>query len=437
MASSYSYNIEFVEDTLHVGFNPDIKATGDRIVQDAKIQLDQLITSQQLPQGGLLKINGPASVPVSYLIAHELGHLFATIAVFDPKIGGERQNRYVVVINYAPQYKVGDILEFNGTQITKISSNIANNNDRSSFLLDLQDNILKVGFNPSVTASNAQIAVDATARIEELITNQELPGDYILKINGRTSVIASYVIAHKLASFTSAIAVFDPKIGDRGLDRYIITIEHGSGYSIGDTLEYVVPQRQTAKIVICGSPNTGKTCLREGLKQAIRKIPNIPDSYFLFISGCPDGDGAWFLETAQQYPDVARELKDKYQASFTAEFARGKAAEINAIQNSLLVFDVGGKITPENWIIMSKATHAVILAKNDEELAEWQKFCHKLDLPIVAIIHSDLEAKSDVIQYEGDRLKGIIHCLLRGEDISSRPMVKELAKLSIDLVNGN
>ena len=72
------------------------------IVRDAKAQLDKLIESQQLMTGGLLKINGRASIPVSYLIAHELEHLFSTIAVFDPKIGGKEQNHYVVAINYDP-----------------------------------------------------------------------------------------------------------------------------------------------------------------------------------------------------------------------------------------------------------------------------------------------------------------------------------------------
>lgn len=148
MDSSYIINCQ--GNTLTVDFNKEITATGDRIVRDAKTQLDELLESKQLPLGGLLKINGRASIPVSYLIAHELGHLFSTIAVFDPKIGGKQQNKYVVVINYDPQYQVGDVLEFEGKDIIKVSSCQANYRDRSSFLIDLEDNILKVGFNPKI-----------------------------------------------------------------------------------------------------------------------------------------------------------------------------------------------------------------------------------------------------------------------------------------------
>lgn len=425
-----SYLIDYEDNTLTVDFNKDVTATGDRIVRDAKDQLEKLINSKQLPPGGLLKINGRASIPVSYLIAHELGHLFSTIAVFDPKIGGKQQNHYVVAINYDPQYRVGDVLEFNGDKIIKISSCQSHPSDRSSFLIDLEDNILKVGFNPSITASSNQIVADVTARLDELLAPDKLKGNFLLKINGRASVIASYAIAHKLAHLCSAIAVFDPKIGDRGIDRYITTIQHGSDFRIGDTLGYVVSQKTTAKVVICGSPNTGKTCFREGLKQALRNTPNLSDDHTLFISGCPDGDGAWFLETAQKYPEVARELKDKYKARFTRQFAIGKAAEISAIQNSLLIFDVGGKITEENWFIMSKATHAIILDKDKEGMKKWRKFCQiDLQLPIIAEIKSDLCAKSDAITYEDQLLTGRVHCLKRNEEISSRPMLQELAKL--------
>ena len=436
MNSSYIINCQ--GNNLTVDFNREITAMGDRIVRDAKEQLDKLIESQQLPLGGLLKISGRASIPVSYLIAHELGHLFSTIAVFDPKIGGEQKNHYVVAINYDPQYRVGDVLEFKENRIIKVNDCQASHCDRSAFLIDLEDNVLKVGFNPSITATNDQIVADVTARLDELIAENKINGNFLLKINGRASVIASYAIAHKLAHLCGAIAVFDPKIGDRGIDRYIVTIQHGSDYTIGETLKYTVAQKNTAKVVICGSPNTGKTCFREGLKQALKNISNLPDDYALFISGCPDGDGAWFLETAQKYPEVARELKDKYKASFTPEFAKGKAAEIRAIQNSLLIFDVGGKITQENWLIMSKATHAVILDKNEDDMTKWRKFCqNKEDLPVIAEIFSDLDAESDAIAYQDKLLTGKVHSLKRNEAISSRPMIKELAKLLVNLVVGD
>ncbi|WP_315789524.1 hypothetical protein [Fischerella sp. JS2] len=52
---------------------------------------------------------------------------------------------------------------------------------------------------------------------------------------------------------------------------------------------------------------------------------------------------------------------------------------------------------------------------------------------IVAIIHSDLEDKEDVIEFESPVLTGKIHRLMRGEDVSGREMVQMLAKVLVRL----
>jgi CRISPR-associated protein Csx3 len=56
---------------------------------------------------------------------------------------------------------------------------------------------------------------------------------------------------------------------------------------------------QPVKVVLCGPPHSGKSCLREGLKQAIRQIPNAPYPYVL--TACPDGEGAWYFEVDVPY----------------------------------------------------------------------------------------------------------------------------------------
>lgn len=71
----------------------------------AKIQTDAAIRDLKLPGGKLIKINGPASLPVACVLAHRLCHLFGVVAVFDPKISG-----YVVSISHDPAFKVGDVI---------------------------------------------------------------------------------------------------------------------------------------------------------------------------------------------------------------------------------------------------------------------------------------------------------------------------------------
>lgn len=55
--------------------------------------------------GELVLINGPASLPVAVVIAHGICHLFAAVAVYDPKLSA-----YVVAISHTDKYSVGDLI---------------------------------------------------------------------------------------------------------------------------------------------------------------------------------------------------------------------------------------------------------------------------------------------------------------------------------------
>ena len=429
-----SYLIELEGNTLKVEFNGDRNMPGDICLQDARSQLQELISTKQITGGSLLKIDGRASLAIGYFLAHELGHLYQAIAVCDPRLHGEQKNRYVVVISYVDEYCVGDLIEC-GDRVEKIETVIPNPKEQSTFFASVEGDLLKVFY---LKAPGNQIAADAAARIDELIAAGELKGGKLIRIYGIATLLTSYVIAHRLEHLYSAIAVFDPKICDVGIDKYIVALSHGFKGEIGSVLEYSVPQKTTAKVALCGYPGAGKTCLREGLKFAIKKNTQIADDFCYVISACPDGDTAYFLETAQKYPDVAKELRERIKKGFTEQFATAKATEIRNIPNSLLIFDVGGKISSHNWTIMSEATHVIILAKQ-EELSEqnlvqpWQQFCRDLRIPVVAIIYSDYHGTADTILQKEDILIGTVHHLDRQVDTSSRPTIQELADLLITL----
>ncbi|HLO88059.1 MAG TPA: CRISPR-associated protein Csx3 [Nostocaceae cyanobacterium] len=303
----------------------------------------------------------------------------------------------------------------------------------STYYISLEGDVLKVGFGATL-ATGDQIVRDAAARLDEMIASGELSGGSLIKINGRASVLVSQVLADKLSKLYEAIAIFDPKIGDKGLDRYVVTISKHSEYRVGDVLDVVRSQQPSLKVVICGFANTGKTCFRDGLKQALLQIPHAPESYF--ISGCPDGDGSWYGETARRDADLAQKLKAQYKAGFTPEFAQQKAKEIRSINTPILVFDVGGKVSPENRLIMAEATHAVILVKDESEIAPWKELCESLSLQVVAIIYSDCNITSDYIEVGSPMLKGRVHKLQRGEDVSQRPMVQALARVLVGICGG-
>ena len=187
------------------------------------------------------------------------------------------------------------------------------------------------------------------------------------------------------------------------------------------------------KIVLAGPPRSGKSCMREGLKQAIRAIPEAPYPYV--ITACPDGEGAWFQETVNQDPALAAACKAAYKAKFTPEFVERIRASVQNCSLELTLVDIGGITSAENEAICSGATHMVILAGDTARFAEWREFAKKVGLTVVAEIHSDYHGTEDNVQDLGPDgvLRGTVHHLERGEPVAKRPMIRALAEYLIGL----
>jgi len=188
-----------------------------------------------------------------------------------------------------------------------------------------------------------------------------------------------------------------------------------------------------AKIILAGPPRSGKSCLREGLKQAIRAIPGAPYPYV--VTACPDGEGSWFQETVNQDPELARELKEAYKAKFTPAFVARVEASVRNCALPLTLVDIGGIPSAENRVMVASATHAVLLAGDPSRLPEWREFCHDLGLAVTAEIVSDYHGAQDVVEGIGSDgvLRGRVHHLERGEPVAERPMVVALANLLVRL----
>ncbi len=99
-----TYNISLEGEVLRVGFGTP--AQNDQIVRDAVTRLGEMVAKGELAGGRVVKINGPASLPVAVTIAHAVVHIFGVIAVFDPKMG-----KYVVAVSHDPAYNPGDLID--------------------------------------------------------------------------------------------------------------------------------------------------------------------------------------------------------------------------------------------------------------------------------------------------------------------------------------
>ncbi|YAF95627.1 MAG: CRISPR-associated protein Csx3 [Nodularia sp. CChRGM 3473] len=308
----------------------------------------------------------------------------------------------------------------------------------TTYHISLDGDILQVKFGKP--GNGDQVVRDAAVRLDEMIASGELAGGKLLKIDGPASIAVSYLIAHKISQMYGAIAIFDPKIGKPGYKTYIVAATHTPAYKLGEIIETDEPQAQktkpTIKVVLCGPPQSGKSCLREGLKQAISNITGAPYPYV--ITACPDGEGAWFSDAARRDLDLARRLKDEYKAKFTSEFAQKAAGWVRSANTPLNIIDVGGRITDQNRLIMREATHAVILAGDEgkDKVPLWEEFCRDFNLHIIANLHSDYHGTEDKIIERSPLLIGTIHYLARGEDVSTRPMVQALAQVLVGLCGG-
>ncbi|MDM8565365.1 CRISPR-associated protein Csx3 [Candidatus Halobeggiatoa sp. HSG11] len=188
------------------------------------------------------------------------------------------------------------------------------------------------------------------------------------------------------------------------------------------------------KIVLGGPPHSGKSCLREGLKQAIRAIPNTPYPYV--ITACPDGEGCWHYEAVSCDPKNAETLKRDYKGEFTDSFVKRVSDDVKNCREPLTLIDIGGKITDDNIIICKHATHIILIAGNMDELDVWRNFSKHLNLQIIAELHSDYHGTEDtILKLENDNIyRGSIHYLDREDDSAKeRPTVKQLAKIIVEM----
>jgi len=152
--------------------------------------------------------------------------------------------------------------------------------------------------------------------------------------------------------------------------------------------------------------------------------------YPYVITACPDGEGAWFHETAAANPELAQQLKSENKTPFTSAHADRYAAEVRDCLLPFFFIDIGGRISDENIRICANATHAILIAANPTDLSEWRTFCRRLNIAILAELESDYHGSEDrplLLGVDGIH-RGSIHYLERGDTtLPSRPTVQALA----------
>lgn len=96
-----TYNV-VLEDGNILKMSFGAPAQNDAIVRDAIAAVKTL----SLSGGKLVKLNGPASLPVAVAIAHAVVHIYGAVACYDPKLA-----KYVVAVSHDPDFAIGDLID--------------------------------------------------------------------------------------------------------------------------------------------------------------------------------------------------------------------------------------------------------------------------------------------------------------------------------------
>ncbi len=100
---------------------------------------------------------------------------------------------------------------------------------RNVRLSDGEAVLLRLSFGHPATNDVIVREVEATMR---KLKDDGLSGGKIALLNGAASLPIMAVITHHLAHLFGTVAIYDPK-----LEAYIVAINHGPGFAVGDLID--------------------------------------------------------------------------------------------------------------------------------------------------------------------------------------------------------
>ncbi len=100
-----TYKIEFKEEILGIDFGEP--AQNDQLVKDTAAGLGEMAQLGELLGGKLFRINGPVSIPVAFVLAHQLAH----IDIFRDQFFRPKSGLCVISITHNPAYKLRELID--------------------------------------------------------------------------------------------------------------------------------------------------------------------------------------------------------------------------------------------------------------------------------------------------------------------------------------
>ncbi len=139
-------------------------------------------------------------------------------------------------------------------------------------------------------------------------------------------------------------------------------------------------------IFIGGPPHSGKSVLTYNLTRALRQR----SVQHYVLRAAPDGEGDWANEAEQALVRTLR-VKGDFTPAFTDFICRSLTT-----RHLPLIVDVGGRPTPYQERIFDLCTHAVLLAPDEDSLADWRAIAARHGVPVVAELISRLHGDQSI-----------------------------------------
>lgn len=169
-----------------------------------------------------------------------------------------------------------------------------------------------------------------------------------------------------------------------------------SQFTSGDSFN-LKPKLPCPVIIIGGPPDSGKSVLSYALEQSLIKKGYMNQVHL--IRAHWDAHGDWIMETKKT--SLALLLSCLYggKPDDTNIFFQEQKKLIQKVRSNmkLLIVDFGGMPKPSDRIILDVCSHYIIISRDPEQVSKHQEFFGKGNLKPLAIIHSVLEEKLNVL----------------------------------------
>jgi CRISPR-associated protein Csx3 len=258
-----------------------------------------------------------------------------------------------------------------------------------------------------------QIQTDKRMSVSDRILPSELatlqlPAELDLSkgiiINGRAPI---WLYSHLVHRCQSASWVACANIHESGA---VVISSRMSSPQIGEKV--IIPTRSHPGIAILigGPPDSGKSVFSYTLQRSLRQYfadHHSTQQVYLHRANW-DGEGNWTFESEA---GVSQKLIQRSERRLHLEengielvrqYFLDKAAIMKQMRNivDVVLVDVGGRVQEEKHPLIDQCSHFIVVSSKSGEIRRWQKMCGDRGLQNIAVVHSTLETRNQVLTYD-------------------------------------